>query len=346
MALDGKPKFDLSRLEQSYFDRLRARVKSAGERGIYVSVMLFEGWSVQRVDQAWAGHPFNAQNNINGINGDPDPAEGAPAVYTLQAPAVTRLQEAYVRRVIDAVNDLDNVLYEISNEAGPHSTEWQYHMIRFVRQYEAGKPKRHPVGMTFQFPGGSNQALFDSDADWISPNHQAPGGYNYRDNPPPADGRKVILADTDHLWGIGGSRGWAWKSFCRGLNLLFMDPYLHETFYTRPIPQPAAHWDPVRDSLGQARRFAERMDLAKAVPSVEIASSGYCLAVPGKQYLVYLPEGGSVTVDLGAAAGQLAVEWFEPAAAATHPAGPVAGGGKVTLEAPFPGEAVLYLWRR
>jgi len=27
----------------------------------------------------------------------------------------------------DTVNDLDNVLYEISNESGPQSAEWQYH---------------------------------------------------------------------------------------------------------------------------------------------------------------------------------------------------------------------------
>jgi len=31
-ALDGKPTFDLSRLDQPYFDRLRARVIAAGER--------------------------------------------------------------------------------------------------------------------------------------------------------------------------------------------------------------------------------------------------------------------------------------------------------------------------
>ena len=49
--------------------------------------------------------------------------------------------------------------------------------------------------------------------------------FNYRTNPPPADGRKVILTDTDHLWGVGGDVAWVWKSFLRGLNPLFMDPY-------------------------------------------------------------------------------------------------------------------------
>ncbi len=49
-ALDGKPKFDLTKFNPAYFDRLRARVQAAGARGIYVSVMLFEGWGLSHAD--------------------------------------------------------------------------------------------------------------------------------------------------------------------------------------------------------------------------------------------------------------------------------------------------------
>src|SRR5581483_1032392 len=48
IARDGKPKFDLMTLNVKYFDRLRARVAAAQDRGIYVSVMLFNGWSLER----------------------------------------------------------------------------------------------------------------------------------------------------------------------------------------------------------------------------------------------------------------------------------------------------------
>ena len=88
---------------------------------------------------------------------------------SLTNPAVTALQEAYVREVIDTVNDLDNVLYEIANETEERpASQWQYHMIDFVKQYEGAKPKQHPVGMTVPYPGSDDQ-VFDSDADWISP---------------------------------------------------------------------------------------------------------------------------------------------------------------------------------
>ena len=44
-----------------------------------------------------------------------------------------------------------NVLWEICNEAGSYSTEWQYHFIRFIKAEERNRSKQHPVGMTFQW---------------------------------------------------------------------------------------------------------------------------------------------------------------------------------------------------
>jgi hypothetical protein len=41
-AHDGQPKFDLSQLDQTYFDRVRSRVIHARDRGIFVSILLFQ----------------------------------------------------------------------------------------------------------------------------------------------------------------------------------------------------------------------------------------------------------------------------------------------------------------
>jgi hypothetical protein len=65
--------------------------------------------------------------------------------------------------------------------------------------------------------------LLRSTADWISPSGN--GGEDYQGNPPAADGSKVIIVDTDHLWGVGGDRTWVWKTFARGLNPIYMDPF-------------------------------------------------------------------------------------------------------------------------
>jgi CubicO group peptidase (beta-lactamase class C family) len=338
-AFDGKPKFDLTKFNPTYFDRLRRRVSAARERGIYVSIMLFEGWAMQFSSGAWEGHPFKKQNNINGIDGDQNGDNKGLEIYTLANPDITALQESYVRKVIDTVNDLDNVLYEISNENHPPSTQWQYHMIRYIKKYERSKPKQHPVGMTFQYRGGKNETLFKSPADWISPNNE--GGY--RDNPPIADGRKVVLSDTDHLWGIGGNQAWVWKSFLRGYNPLFMDPYdgvvLGKKFDSK--------WEPIRISLGYTLRYAERMNLAAMQPYKDLASTKYCLANPGVEYLVYKPASDESSITIRLTSGRYKYEWFSPDQGKVVSKGTIKTiGGEETLEVPLKSDAVVYITSR
>jgi hypothetical protein len=340
-AWDGKPQFDLERPDPAYFDRLRSRVAAAGRRGIYVSVMLFEGWGLTFA--SWDGHPFNPRNNVQGLDADADGDGKGVEAHTLAVPAVTRVQEAYVRRVIDAVNDLDNMLFEVANESlFDHSKEWQYHMIRYVKEYEQGKPKRHPVGMT-GYTGSDNTVLAESPADWVSPGGtgRPREGDPYRTDPSAADGKKVVLLDTDHIWGVGGGREWVWKSFLRGHNPLWMDPY-EEPSAWEPVPGNA---EDVRRSLGEARRYAEKVDLAAMAPRGDLASIGYCLANPGSEYLAYLPDGGAVTVDLSDARGDFAVEWHDAAAGKAAQAGAAAGGARREFTAPFRGDAILYLVR-
>ena len=132
----------------------------------------------------WQFHPFHRLNNINGIDGDPVCQGNGDATHTLVHPAVTDLQKGYICQVIDAVNDLDNVLYEIANESPIASKEWQYHLIDFIHDYERQKPCRHPVGMTAHMDIGVRQGSFDellnSPAEWISPSMGDGGGTGAR----------------------------------------------------------------------------------------------------------------------------------------------------------------------
>jgi len=336
-ALDGKPRFDLKKVDPAYFKRLEERIRLASDSGIYVSVMLFEGWGLQFSPDAFKNHPFNPDNNINGINGDSNLDGSGVEIHTLGNSEITAIQEDYVRKVVETVNGFDNVLYEISNENHPESTEWQYHMISFIKALERTLPKQHPVGMTFQYKDGSNQTLFDSPADWISPNHE--GGY--RDDPPAGDGSKIIINDTDHLWGIGGNRQWVWKSFLRGHQPLFMDPYDGKVLSNSYDP---AWMEPIRKSMGHTLRFAQKMDLIHMTPEPGLASTTYCLANKGKEYLIYLPEKRETIIDLTGFPGYFKTEWFDPESGESRAVEMVEGGKKIAVNSPFEaGDAVLYL---
>ncbi len=342
-ANDGKPQFDFTKFDQSFFDRLRGRVTSAAARGVYVSVMLFDGWDVANAcNQTDGGFPYGAGNNVNGIS----VGAGATActdAQTLAIPAITAVEETYVKKVIDTVNDLDNVLYEIANEPTGGATTWQYHMIDLVKQYEAGKPNQHPVGMTTP-GGGDDPAILASHADWISP----------VDPHMLSDGTKVVLNDTDHSYywttlesnGPGAQRAWAWETLTLGASPLFMDPYL-EVWQVRNSPSgntPDPSWNVLRDALGNTRRYADKIDLAHDVPSGSLTSTGYCLANPGTQYLVYQPSSGAFTVTM--VAGTYTFEWYNPQMGAIAQTGSMAiAAGSVSFTPPFTGDAVLLLSR-
>jgi hypothetical protein len=331
-ALDGRPKWDLAKLNQAYFDRLRARVQQARARGIYVSVMLFEGFTLQF---ATIVHPFDAANNVNGIDGDVNNDGKLTETHTLAVPAITEIQKAYIRKVIDTVNDLDNVLYEIANESGSYSTAWQYAMIDYVKQYQAGKPQQHPVGMTFQYAGGSDATLLSSPADWISPS-----AVSYKTAPPAASGAKVIVADTDHLGGALGNlgRAWVWKSFTRAVHTIYMD--MLDSHATR---------EDARQAMGRTLDYASRMNLAAMTPQPALCSTGYCLADASgtdAEVLVYLPSGGTTTVNLAAASGTFRVEWRNAGTNAVVSGGTTTGGATRSFTAPFTGDALLYIGNR
>jgi len=333
-APDGEPRFDLDHFDDAFFQRLRQRIEAARARGIYVAVMLFQGWSVEGKSagrEVWNRHPFHALNNVNGIDGDANGDGQGEEVHTLGHPEIIAIQEAYVRRVVQMLNDLDNVLYEISNESHRESGAWQRHMVTLIRQVEDGMPRRHPVGLTVAWPSGVNENLLQGPAEWISPNERHPAGFDYRHDPPPAAGTKVVVVDTDHLAGTPEPE-WVWKTFFRGMHPIFMDPL-----------DTTQRSEEIRTAMGNASRIAEMVDLASMVPSVTFASSRYALVdTLDRQFLVYGPT-GVVTLSLDGVPGSRSARWIDARTGVSHEAAAIAGGQSRTVTAPFTGPGILLL---
>src|SRR5262245_46056651 len=124
-ASDGKLKFDLAKFNQAYFDRLRSRVQQLHAAGIYAGVYLFSGEWLLRFRFSGDGYPLTGSNNVNGVDDG-----GGTGSATMSAPnAITDIQDAFVRKLIDTLNDLPNVLWIVSQEAPPHSEWWNNHLI-------------------------------------------------------------------------------------------------------------------------------------------------------------------------------------------------------------------------
>ena len=170
-------------------------------------------------------------------------------------------------------------------------------MIDFVHAYEGDeKPLQHPVIMSAQWPDGSNADLFGSNADAVVPfAWRDAGDERWEYEAPARHTGKVVFLDTDHLWGVGGTVDWAWRSFMRGCNPLYMDPWGYE--HMDPLA-PAGSED-VRRALGQARRLATGLDLGRMVPRPDIVSTGFALYDGDGTVVAYQPYEDRLCVDLG-----------------------------------------------
>lgn len=354
-ASDGKLKFDLTKFNPAFYDRLRSRVRQLNAAGIYAGVYLFTGEFVNMFRSPTDGYPFTGSNNVNGVDDG-----GGIASVTMTAPnVITAYQDAYVKKMIDTLNDLPNVLWIVSEEAPGNSVWWNNHLIALVHSYEAGKPFQHPIGYAVRHDN-NDASIMNSEADWVAPYARISSTTSCGSGHPRC---KVNINDSDHsyfgMWNDPPqvNRNYFWINFTQGDQTLFMDPYV--VYYPREnrnLPQPPIingigsgpdeRWENVRDTMGYIRGYAERMNLAAMTPQGKLSSTGHVLAntnAANPELLVYAPSGGKFTVNLSRHRGRLAVEWMNPATGAKTTATTVRGGTTRTFAPPFDGDAVLYL---
>ncbi|HAK95394.1 MAG TPA: hypothetical protein DCM87_10410 [Planctomycetes bacterium] len=98
-------------------------------------------------------------------------------------------------------------------------------------------------------------------------------------------------------------------------------------------------WEYCRIALGffAGLPFHEMRNADELAGNPKHDNTRYCFAKPGEVYVVYLPKGGAVELDLGGATGTFAVGWFDPRSGGPLREGPVksvAGPGKAALGEP------------
>jgi hypothetical protein len=361
-ATDGGLKFDLSKFDQNYFDRLRARTQALNKAGIYAGVYLFTGEWLNIFRCSDDGYPFTGANNINRVDdGYVRGLKGTGSITMTGPNAITKFQDAYVEKVIDTLNDLPNVLWIVSEEAPSDSIWWNDHQISHIRAYESGKAHQHPIGYAAAI-GSSDALLYDSNADWVAPAARISPTSSCGNGRPVC---KVNVNDSDHsyfgMWNDTPqqNRNFAWENFTNDSQVLFMDPYL--IYYPREkrnqcvsptngiCSEADSRWENFRRNLGYILSYSRRLNLLSVAPRGSLCSTGYCLAQTpsvGAEYLIYAPSGGMFTVDLSAMprTRSLAVEWFNPSNGTTVKGHSISAGSPAQVfTPPFGGDAVLYL---
>ncbi len=338
--------YNLNAYDENYFNQLRNRVAAAQANGLYISVMLFNGWSIQQRsteegDDPWLGHPFHINNNSTwsgGFNPDID-GDGGEEVHALIHSEVTAVQKAYVERVVQELNQFDNIIWEICNECGDShnqiskaaTVEWMEDMADHIRTLEGAEGmQQHLIWLSAPW-GGANAELLASSAEVVA----VSGGVSHHQSPPandPSEHEKIVILDSDHIdnpscvdWEPGRELwcgyAWPWKVFTRGYNAALMDT-VRTVYPIGPIGPADPVFDPpveaTRFALGQTARYGNEViqNLAGMQPSEELIVSQiggedlrYVLANQGQEYLVFRPESGLFELEL--LAGNYAYHWFD-----------------------------------
>ena len=346
---NSKGIFEVWEIDPEYILRLRQRVQEAQSRGFYISIMLFQGWSVHdystRSPNPWPRHPFADGNNVSGLEVDANEDGFGREVHTAANldTDVDTIQTSYIKQVIRGLNEFDNIIWEVANEGHRGSIQWQKDIASKIRAFETDHcQKRHPIWISpnSQWTEGEIDDLLMGVPDVVSPSKmlETPSGAEFKEDPPSTQALKPMLMDTDHVGGVIGGYDWVWKGLTRGYHPVYMDP-LHRVEWC----EGTCDWNPAaqeysqsREAVGKALDLAYQMDLATSEPQGETtplncpgwSSTEFALLGDG-EYLIYQDEEDE-SFYIFLEAGSYEVERFDAAdpsdvsygSIASHPGGP------------------------
>ena len=348
LANDGRAKYDLTQLNSLYFDRVAAFCAAARQRGIYLHLVLIDAW-IFRVPSLWKFHMYNQANNVNGVDGDPkrtgvstDPEQGSCSLGNTQ---VLEAEKNYVRRLVDTVNDFDNIMFEVANE-NYYNLRWEMAMAEFVHEYEMSKPRRHLV-MPMDLP----------DHDYKGPSYDATAHNDHSKTwktwdlaqlharfLAARDLKQPLIYDTDGIESNDNpvQRKGFWTAFASGGHVNYTDYSF----------QPEVGGDEgglrradTRQQLGYLANFTRHVHFWEMHP-VDWVRSGDAYALGSPQgAVVYLPSGGSVELDMQGMSGSFRARWYDPRNGLFSESTMVAGGKTQTFQAPSPRDWALDLQR-
>ncbi len=292
-ALDGGNRFDLTKWNTAYFDRLKAFLREAGRRGIVVEITLFCPYYEESM---WAVSPLNPKNSVNGVEEMP-----RSEALTMRHPALVAIEDALVKKLVSELRDFDNLYYEICNEPyfGGVTLDWQRHISSLIA--DAEKDSAHHLI-------SQNIANFSAIVNDPDP-HVSLLNFHYARPPEAVEvNYETERAIGQNETGFDGQsddtyriQGWdflvAGGALYNNLDYSFTVGHEDGTFrYADRTPGGGSAT--LRKQLSFLRDFFDGLDVVSMSPAAALVRAGTpsgasvrALAAPGKSYVVYLHHG-------------------------------------------------------
>jgi hypothetical protein len=362
-APDGGNKFDLTKWDQAYFDRLRNFVAQAGQRGVVVELVLF---CTMYDEEVWNASPMNARNNLNGIGN-----VARTEVYSGGDKDLLAVQQSVARQLVTELNPFDNVYFEICNEPyerGGLTKEWNDQIVAAIVETQRSLPKKHLIAQGFP-PSSTSVADLNPHVSVLNFHAAKPdaAGLNYQFN------RVIALDET------GGSdrsdrkyRTEGWDFILAGggvydhLDFSFTPEREDGTAVPLPPGTPGGGGPDLRRQLGVLKEFMAGFDFVRMTPdqttirNSRITGHGASKSAPaaegtvraiseaGKAYAIYVNGGAHAELVLELPSGSYQAEWVntktgrvEKTETFSH-----AGGNRTEVSPPYSEDMALRVTRQ
>ncbi|MEM1093889.1 MAG: hypothetical protein AAGJ10_04740 [Bacteroidota bacterium] len=335
----GGNKLDLDRFSEAYLSRLRDFIATAARHGVVVELTFF---SSTYSEAQWGVHPFNPANNIQGFG-----VEDWRQLHARSDGPAFGYQQQLVAHLVRALNDFDNLFYEIQNEPWsdshtmgpminrylrdehkwpnaveiptPASVAWQAAMAEVIATTEASLPKQHLIA---QGIANFEHAVADGE---IIP-HVSLLNFHYA-NPNAVrwnQGLGYVLGyDESGFAGRADAtyRGEAWRFIMSGGGLFNNLDYSFtvdhpDGTYTEPNGHGGGSVA-LRRQLRTLSEFIHGFDLTTLQPDHDVVLRApglipYALSDGRDQYGIYLEGRRSSPLVLGLSAGAYQLTWLNP----------------------------------
>jgi len=280
-------------------------------------------------------------------------------VYTLDKNGgLLEVQDAMVRKIVNELNQFDNLYYEICNEPyfGGVTLDWQHHIAETILATERHLAKQHLISRNVANGSAkvenAHPLISILNFHYAAPPNTVPMNYTLN---------KVI---GDNETGFRGTndlpyRSEAWAFILSGgglynnLDYSFVAGHENGTF-VYPATQPGGGNPQFREQLRALRDFMSHLDFIHMQPANDVIRSGpkpgeavYALGKLGKEYGIYiglapLKKGEThdlsprtLALELAIPNGEYTAEWLDPVRGRSFPKEKVtARGGSVVLNSP------------
>jgi len=328
-------KADLDQWDPNFWNGLRYHIDLARQKGIFFHVPIFDGVNIRAGGGEWwrwGGSFWKIDNQTGNFFGDIDTNGNGSADENGEFYRLTDFNNNtgigyYQRRLIDKTiaetAGYDNVFFEVGNELLGSTSSWNQAVIAYIKA-RTGKAvtQNDWAGATGNTDGFSDHS--PNSASEVKQGVASLVGQGYPAWQDPDGSSLCCTTSSSEL------RRAAWYSFTGGAAGWggFTYDFSGQTVNTQKPAQYKILMDFIESS---GIKFWEM------VPSHDLVSNNgvnLCLAKPGTEYLIHLPDGGDFTLDLSGASGTFNVSWFNPRDGDTIAGGTVAGGTSASFTAP------------